>query len=57
MEQEIMLTTESIERTLGLYDGGATDSAVAEATGICPAEAKPSPMHSTWARRRDCFAR
>ena len=40
MEQEMMLTKESIEKTLGLYDGGATDSAVAEATGISPAEAK-----------------
>ena len=34
-----MLTTEAIERAVELYEGGATESAVAEATGISGEEA------------------
>jgi hypothetical protein len=35
-----MLTTETIEKAIAIYEGGATDSGVAEATGITPEEAK-----------------
>ena len=35
-----MLTREAIEKALDLYEGGATESAVAEATGISHEEAK-----------------
>jgi hypothetical protein len=33
-----MLTTEAIEKAIEMFEGGATDSAVAEATGISPEE-------------------
>jgi hypothetical protein len=35
-----MLTTEAIERAVELYEGGATESAVAEATGTSLEEAQ-----------------
>jgi hypothetical protein len=35
-----MLTTEAIEKAIEMYERGATGSAVAEATGIGPDEAK-----------------
>jgi len=35
-----MLTTEALERAIALYEGGANESAVAEATGISHEEAK-----------------
>jgi hypothetical protein len=35
-----MLTTEALERAIELYEGGANESAVAEATGISHEEAK-----------------
>jgi hypothetical protein len=35
-----MLTTEAIEKAIEMYEGGATDSTVAQATGISLSEAK-----------------
>jgi hypothetical protein len=35
-----MLTREAIEKALALYEGGATESTVAQATGISLSEAE-----------------
>ena len=35
-----MLTTENIEKAIEMFEGGATDSNVAERTGVSPAEAR-----------------
>jgi hypothetical protein len=35
-----MLTTEAIEKAIEMYEGGATEAAVAEGTGVSPDEAK-----------------
>ena len=35
-----MLTTETIEKAIEMFEGGATDSDVAERTGVSPAEAR-----------------
>ena len=35
-----MLTTEAIEKAIEMYEGGANESTVVEATGIRPEEAK-----------------
>ena len=35
-----MLTTEAVEKAIELYEGGATESAIAHATGITKVEAK-----------------
>jgi hypothetical protein len=35
-----MLSTVAIEKAIEMYDGGATEAAVAEGTGVTPAEAR-----------------